>query len=69
MLRWNAKGSELPRQPVLTEPIMGEVLEWKESFGWIRADVVIDHKDAGKRDGRIFVGKSDVPETVEMARA
>ena len=44
-------------------------MEWKESFGWIRADVVIDHKDAGKRDGRIFVGKSDVPETVEMARA
>lgn len=64
---WNAKGSDLPRKPVLTEPITGEVLEWKDSFGWIKPDVTIDHKDAGRREGKIFVGKSDVPETLTMA--
>jgi len=64
---WNAKGSDLPRKPVLTEPISGEVIEWKDSFGWIKPDVAINHKDAGRREGKIFVGKSDVPENVQMA--
>lgn len=27
----------------------------QDSFGWIKADVAIDHKDAGRREGKLFV--------------
>jgi len=56
---WNSRGSDLPRKPVLTEAIVGEVLEWKDSYGWIRPDVAIDHKLAARREGKVFVGKTD----------
>eukprot|EP00913_Durusdinium_trenchii_P011023 g10347.t1 len=39
----------------------------EDAFGWIKPDVTIDHKDAGRREGKIFVGKSDVPEALKMA--
>ncbi|CAE7614799.1 unnamed protein product, partial [Symbiodinium natans] len=34
----------------------------RDSHGWIKADVDIDHKAASRREGKIFVGKSDAPE-------
>eukprot|EP00437_Effrenium_voratum_P008596 CAMPEP_0181431894 /NCGR_PEP_ID=MMETSP1110-20121109/18488_1 /TAXON_ID=174948 /ORGANISM="Symbiodinium sp., Strain CCMP421" /LENGTH=351 /DNA_ID=CAMNT_0023555283 /DNA_START=69 /DNA_END=1121 /DNA_ORIENTATION=+ len=66
---WGMPSSELPRKDVLTESITGEVIEWKESHGWIKADVELDHKAASRREGKIFVGKSDAPEDGLVAGA
>lgn len=40
--------------------VLGTVLEFKGSHGWIKADERIDHEEAGKHRGRIFVSISDV---------
>jgi len=34
---------------------IGPIGTWQDSFGWIKPDVTIDHKDAGRREGKIFV--------------
>mmetsp|Transcript_24245 Transcript_24245/g.75444 ORF Transcript_24245/g.75444 Transcript_24245/m.75444 type:complete len:429 (+) Transcript_24245:85-1371(+) len=40
----------------------GEVIEWNEngSFGWIRPDSMVNHPEAHKRGGKIYVHKKDV---------
>ncbi|CAJ1356914.1 unnamed protein product, partial [Effrenium voratum] len=57
---WSAPfGPYLPRERVTAEPVVGEV-EWKDSFGWAKADAPIDHHCFKQRGGRIYVHKKDV---------
>jgi len=53
-------GPNLPREKVVKESIVGEVFEWKDTYGWIKATGPVDHPQAGKRDGKIYVNKKDI---------
>ena len=45
---------------------MGTVLSWKGRFGWIRSDKKINHEEAAKRGGRVYVHISDVEGRLEL---
>lgn len=65
---WQPSGPDQPRQRVGEEPMTGEVLEWKEHYGWVRTAEPVDHAAASLRDGKIYVNKRDLPEgTTELA--
>eukprot|EP00746_Dinoflagellata_sp_MGD_P161911 gnl/MRDRNA2_/MRDRNA2_89241_c0_seq1.p1 gnl/MRDRNA2_/MRDRNA2_89241_c0~~gnl/MRDRNA2_/MRDRNA2_89241_c0_seq1.p1 ORF type:complete len:383 (+),score=99.10 gnl/MRDRNA2_/MRDRNA2_89241_c0_seq1:120-1268(+) len=57
-----AKGAKVqkPRKRVTNERITGEVLEWKGKFGWVSAHESIDHPEAAKHDGKIYVSMKDI---------
>lgn len=38
----------------------GSLLEWKCRYGWICPDEPVDHPEAGKHNGRIFLSVSDI---------
>lgn len=53
-------GPDLPRERVTEELITGEILEWKDTFGWVKPDVPVDHPASKHRDGKIYVNKKDL---------
>merc|ERR1712110_312614 len=60
-------GPDLPRERISTDPVSGEVLEWRSGaggFGWIKPDEPVDHKDAGRHSSKIYVHSKDLPEGV-----
>eukprot|EP00931_Biecheleriopsis_adriatica_P102096 TRINITY_DN77119_c0_g1_i1.p1 TRINITY_DN77119_c0_g1~~TRINITY_DN77119_c0_g1_i1.p1 ORF type:complete len:355 (+),score=87.58 TRINITY_DN77119_c0_g1_i1:75-1139(+) len=61
MMSWFANGCQgpAPREVVTPTPVTGTVLEWKGTFGWIKADVAIDHEAAQWKDGKIYIHKND----------
>mmetsp|Transcript_102520 Transcript_102520/g.260407 ORF Transcript_102520/g.260407 Transcript_102520/m.260407 type:complete len:345 (+) Transcript_102520:2-1036(+) len=52
------------RELVSAERLDGEVVEWKDTYGWIKVSSDIDHPAAGMRRGKIYVAKKDLPEGV-----
>mmetsp|Transcript_31308 Transcript_31308/g.50344 ORF Transcript_31308/g.50344 Transcript_31308/m.50344 type:complete len:331 (+) Transcript_31308:1-993(+) len=52
-------GGDLPRETFTKEPVSGEVIEWKDNYGWVKPDVPLDHPAAKQRDGKIYVNKKD----------
>eukprot|EP00434_Breviolum_minutum_P013720 symbB.v1.2.012097.t1/scaffold821.1/size257772/7 len=60
------KGSRSPSGPTLSrarvsnEPVTGEVTEWKGKYGWIRPTVPVEHPQASRRQGLIYVSMSDL---------
>lgn len=42
----------------------GEVIEWKGAYGWIRSDEKINHAEARKHGGRVYVNREDVRQNV-----
>merc|ERR1712176_536115 len=65
-------GPDLDRERITIEPVIGEVKVWKErtdkfGYGFIKPADVVEHEDATKRDGLIYINKKDVAEGVEMA--
>jgi len=63
--RWLASGPDQPRTRVSDAPIRGEVIEWKDNYGWVRAHASIEHPAASRRDGRIYVSKQDLSNSVD----
>jgi len=59
-------GPDLPRERVTTAPIIGEIVAWKKTFGWIKPSEAVEHADAEKHDGRIYVHSKDVQDGTEM---
>lgn len=55
-------GPDLPRARVTASPMSGEVAAWKGKFGWIVAAEEIDHEQASKNQGKIYVHIKDVLE-------
>ncbi|CAJ1352144.1 unnamed protein product, partial [Effrenium voratum] len=53
-------GPTLSRARVTAEPITGEVTEWKGKYGWIRPTVPVEHPQAQRRQGLIYVSMSDL---------
>mmetsp|Transcript_48851 Transcript_48851/g.106184 ORF Transcript_48851/g.106184 Transcript_48851/m.106184 type:complete len:391 (-) Transcript_48851:350-1522(-) len=58
----NLSGPDLPRERITQEPIVGEIVEWKGSFGWIRPCEPIQHVSAARRSGRVYVHQQDTTE-------
>jgi len=52
-------GPNLERKRITTEPVTGEVSEWKGLYGWITPTIPIEHESA-RRHGRIYVSASDL---------
>jgi len=59
-------GHKLPRTRITSEPVTGEVLEWKGKFGWIQPTIAIDHEKAAKHEGKVFVSMGDVLGATEL---
>merc|ERR1711933_679715 len=60
-------GPELERTRITTEQVTGEVVEWKGKFGFIQPTIAVDHEKAAKKEGKIYVSMSDLPEgTTEL---
>lgn len=45
-----------------TKRIHGTILDWHDKFGWIQAAQPIDHPDAARTEGKIFLAAQDVQE-------
>lgn len=58
-------GAELERENVGEDLHMGEVIDWKGNFGWIKPSGPIDHESASRRDGRVYIHKKDLQGGVE----
>lgn len=59
-------GHKLPRTRVTENPVLGEVLEWKGKYGWIRPSEQVQHAQADRREGKIFVSQQDLVGTSEL---
>lgn len=60
-MMWGApSGPNLPRERVTEAAVTGEVVEWKDSFGWVKPESTIDHPSAKQRDGKLYVSKKDI---------
>lgn len=65
---WGAtkSGPDLPRTRVSETLVGGTVMEWKGKFGWIQADVPVEHPMAKKNSGRLYVAAQDLQDATEM---
>jgi len=54
---WNAEPKV--RQPIPDTAMLGQVLEWKGTYGWIQPSQPVDHPSATKNGGRIYLSISD----------
>lgn len=62
-------GPDLPRERITEEPVMGELVSWKQKFGWIQPSEPIDHPMASKHKGQIYVHVRDLQGEPDMAEA
>ena len=51
------KGHTLPRERITETPMIGEVLEWKGKYGWVKPSEDIQHP---KFMGKLFVSMTDL---------
>jgi len=54
------KGPSGPRERLTVVPTTGEVSDWKGAFGFIRPHEAIEHEQASKRDGKVYIAKKDL---------
>merc|ERR1719473_306040 len=59
-------GYTLPRERITEAPVIGEVIEWKGKYGWVKPSEPIQHEKASKRDGKIFVSQTDLVGATEL---
>jgi len=55
-------GPNLPRERIIDDPMVGEVISWKGKFGWIKPGEDIDHPEAAKHGGKLYAHIKDVVE-------
>mmetsp|Transcript_57582 Transcript_57582/g.106404 ORF Transcript_57582/g.106404 Transcript_57582/m.106404 type:complete len:452 (-) Transcript_57582:75-1430(-) len=53
-------GPDLPRERIIDAPVVGEIVNWKRTFGWIKPAEDIEHELFAKHDGRIYIHKKDL---------
>lgn len=61
------KGHTLPRERVSENPMIGEVLEWKGKYGWIKPQDPIEHEKASRHGGKLFVSQGDLVGVTELS--
>mmetsp|Transcript_52271 Transcript_52271/g.132051 ORF Transcript_52271/g.132051 Transcript_52271/m.132051 type:complete len:313 (+) Transcript_52271:92-1030(+) len=52
------------RRPAVRGRITGRIVEWKNKFGWIESDQPIDHPEARRKGGKIYLSQEDVAEVI-----
>lgn len=52
------------RQPATQGRINGEIVEWKNRYGWILPEEPINHPQARMKGGKIYLGQEDVAEVI-----
>jgi len=62
-------GPDQPRERVGETPITGQVLEWKDTYGWIQPHSEVDHPAAAMRDGKVYVNKKDLLNDLDSLEA
>lgn len=55
---WNGGGPKV-RERLTSEPVTGSVLEWKDRYGWLTLHVPIEHEQASKNAGRVYLNGKD----------
>lgn len=55
-----ASGAELERERLTAEKFTGVVVSFKGKFGYIQPDEEVDHPDAKKKDGKVWVSVNDI---------
>mmetsp|Transcript_116811 Transcript_116811/g.325511 ORF Transcript_116811/g.325511 Transcript_116811/m.325511 type:complete len:230 (-) Transcript_116811:18-707(-) len=53
-------GPDLPRERVTEVQILGKVLEWRDTYGWIKPFNDIEHPAAQQRNGKVYVHRQDL---------
>merc|ERR1712137_1266146 len=53
-------GAELERERRTEEKFTGEVVSWTGKFGFIKPDEEVDHPNAQKKEGKIWVSVNDI---------
>jgi len=53
-------GPDLPRERITEEPSTGEVVEWKEKYGWIKPHTLPDHPASEARNGMVYCSCQDI---------
>lgn len=53
-------GADLPRERLTAEKFAGEVVEWKGKFGYIMPSEPVEHPDAQKKGGKLWVSQNDI---------
>jgi len=61
-------GPDLPRERITEEMVTGEVTYWRRVFGWIKPVDTIDHPEAEKHGGKIYVHKKDLVDAEEVKK-
>jgi len=56
------------RERIMECTISGQVMEWKGKFGWIQPLEPIDHPEASKNKGRIYVTSADLEGVDKLAK-
>jgi len=56
-----------PRERLTVVPTTGEVSDWKGSFGFIKPHEAVDHPEAAKRGGKIYVAQRDIVGGADLA--
>eukprot|EP00933_Yihiella_yeosuensis_P040805 TRINITY_DN3519_c0_g1_i2.p1 TRINITY_DN3519_c0_g1~~TRINITY_DN3519_c0_g1_i2.p1 ORF type:complete len:335 (+),score=100.04 TRINITY_DN3519_c0_g1_i2:85-1089(+) len=62
---WGGGGGEMPRERISEDQVIGTILEWKGSYGWVQASTPIDHPASVARGGKIYIHKKDIQGDVE----
>jgi len=69
MLLWMMEGGKgkPPREIVRAQPISGTVVQWKEKTknGYLKPDAPLNHEGEEFKEGKVWVGKKDLPEGIE----
>merc|ERR1712151_1134860 len=58
-----ASGPNLERERLTAEKFSGEVVEWKGKFGYIMPSEPVEHPDADKHEGKLWVSMKDIEAT------
>merc|ERR1711957_507870 len=53
-------GPDLPRQRISDAPVAGTVIHFKGNAGWLTLAEKVDHPEAAKHGGKIYVHKKDL---------
>lgn len=53
-------GPDLQRERLTAEKFTGEVVEWKGKFGYVKPDEEVDHPNAKKKEGKLWVSVKDI---------
>lgn len=61
----SGKYGEGKRELLHDEPLLGVIVEWKGTWGWLKPNDTIDHPLADKHQGDLYIKQEDVEEEIE----